>query len=113
MALEKNGNLSKCNSPLNCVYETWEFVNVNQAFDKVILISENLPRTTVKEKTNIYWKGICKSKVFKFPDELEILKIPSKGLINIKSSSIYGAFDFFANRLRVNFIYRKLMSNSK
>ena len=47
-------------------------------------LAENLPRTKVIKKDDIYWKGICKSLVFRFTDDLEILKI--KNNYKLKSS---------------------------
>ena len=67
-----------------------------------------MPRTDVLKKENNYWKGVCKSLIFRFPDDLEILLIPnnknindSQGTIQIRSSSRIGQSDLGVNKKRV------------
>ncbi len=108
MPITKEGTLSACTMPSNCVLVEWEFGNVNQAYDKLIKISSSLPRTEVLEQTNNYWHGLCRSLIFRFPDDLEILKIPRKGVIQVRSSSRIGASDLGVNQNRVNKLYKEL-----
>ena len=77
-------------------------------FSILIKIASCLPRTDVLKKENNYWKGVCRSLIFRFPDDLEILLIPnkkdlnnSKGTIQIRSSSRIGQSDLGVNKKRV------------
>tara|TARA_B100000614_G_scaffold214673_1_gene198731 strand:+ start:277 stop:609 length:333 start_codon:yes stop_codon:yes gene_type:complete len=91
--------LTPCFNPLNCVFFQREFENVDKTFEQLVAIAQTLPRTKVLEKSQSYWRGVCRSLIFRFPDDLEILKIEKK--IQIKSSSRYGGSDFGVNGTRV------------
>ena len=89
--------------------------NVDQVFKKLSKLAENLPRTKVIKKDDIYWKGVCKSLVFRFPDDLEILKIKnnyelksSRGTIQIRSASRFGQSDLGVNQRRIATLVSKL-----
>ena len=92
-------SLNPCLNPLNCVFYQKEFKNVDVVFDKLVSIAEKIPRTRVLESNEVYWKGVCRSLIFRFPDDLEILKVGTK--IQIKSASRYGGGDFGVNGIRV------------
>ena len=91
--------LSPCFSSLNCVFFQKEFEDVDKTFDQIVTIAQKIPRTKVLESNEIYWKGVCRSLIFRFPDDLEILKIGKK--IQIKSASRYGGGDLGVNGSRV------------
>ena len=91
--------LSPCFNPLNCVFFQKEFENVDISFNQLVTIAENFPRTKVIKKNERYWKGVCRSLIFRFPDDLEILKIGK--IIQIKSASRYGRGDLGVNGARV------------
>ena len=91
--------LSPCLNPLNCVFVQKEFENVDRIFDQLVAIAQKIPRTNVLENKQTYWKGVCRSLIFRFPDDLEILKIGKK--IQIKSASRYGGGDLGVNGTRV------------
>ena len=91
--------LSPCLNPLNCVFFQKEFDDVDKTFDQLVLIAQKIPRTKVLENDQSYWKGVCRSLIFRFPDDLEILKIGKK--IQIKSASRYGGGDLGVNGTRV------------
>ena len=110
MPLTKEGNLSKCVVKSNCILVEWEFGNVNQVYDKLIKIASKIPRTTVLEQNNNYWHGVCRSFIFRFSDDLEILKLPETGVIQVRSASRIGVSDLGVNTNRVNNLYKKLMS---
>ena len=92
-------SLTPCFNPLNCVFFQREFENVDKTFEQLVAIAQTLPRTKVLEKSQSYWRGVCRSLIFRFPDDLEILKIEKK--IQIKSSSRYGGSDLGVNGTRV------------
>ena len=98
--------LSPCVNPLNCVFFQKEFDNVDSAFDQLVTIAKKIPRTKVLENNNTYWKGVCRSLIFRFPDDLEILKIGQK--IQIKSASRYGRGDLGVNGARVGRLLTEL-----
>ena len=91
--------LAPCLNPLNCVFFQKEFDNVDRTFEQLISIAEEIPRTKVLENNETYWKGVCRSLIFRFPDDLEILKMGNK--IQIKSASRYGGGDLGVNGSRV------------
>ncbi len=91
--------LSPCLNPLNCVFFQKEFKNVDKTFEQLVTIAQKIPRTNVLENNDNYWKGVCRSLIFRFPDDLEILKIDKK--IQIKSASRYGGGDLGVNGTRV------------
>ena len=108
MGLTKDGTLSSCLIPTNCVLVEWKFDNVNKSYEKLIDISESLARVKVLEKTESYWHGVVRSLIFRFPDDLEILKIPSKGIIQVRSASRLGLGDLGVNRNRIEKLYSQL-----
>ena len=91
--------LKPCFNPLNCVFFQKEFEDVDKTFEQLIRIAQKIPRTKVLEANDKYWKGVCRSLIFRFPDDLEILKIDKK--IQIKSASRYGGGDLGVNGTRV------------
>ena len=91
--------LSPCINPLNCVFFQKEFEDVDKTFELLVTIAQKIPRTKVLESNENYWKGVCRSLIFRFPDDLEILKIDKK--IQIKSASRYGGGDLGVNGTRV------------
>ena len=105
MTFSKSG-LSSCINPLNCVFFQKEFEDVDATFNKLINIAQNVPRTQVLEKTNTYWKGVCRSLIFRFPDDLQILKLNNK--IQIKSASRFGGSDLGVNGNRVGYLLTEL-----
>ena len=108
MGLTKDGTLSSCLIPTNCVLVEWKFDNVNKSYEKLIDISESLARVKVLKKTESYWHGVVRSLIFRFPDDLEILKIPSKGIIQVRSASRLGLGDLGVNRNRIEKLYSQL-----
>ena len=96
---DTKSGLSPCLNPLNCVFFQKEFEDVDKTFEQLIGIAQKIPRTKVLVKNKSYWKGVCRSLIFRFPDDLEILKIGRK--IQIKSASRYGGGDLGVNGTRV------------
>ena len=91
--------LKPCFNPLNCVFFQKEFKDVDKTFDQLVMIALKIPRTKVLESNQYYWKGVCRSLIFRFPDDLEILKTGK--MIQIKSASRYGGGDLGVNGTRV------------
>ena len=91
--------LAPITNPLNSVLIEKKLINVDQKFIQLVSLAEGLPRTEVIESGRNYWRGVCRSLIFRFPDDLEILKIGKK--IQIKSASRYGGGDLGVNGTRV------------
>ena len=96
---DPKSGLSPCLNPLNYVFFQKEFEDVDKTFDQLVRIAQKIPRTKVLVSNQNYWKGVCRSLIFRFPDDLEILKIEKK--IQIKSASRYGGGDLGVNGTRV------------
>jgi uncharacterized protein (DUF1499 family) len=71
----------------------------------------NLPRTTVVTFTDQYIHAECKSRLFRFIDDLELLLDPKTGVIAIRSASRIGYSDLGVNRRRVETLRQKLSEN--
>ena len=109
MALTREGTLSSCLIETNCVLVEWEFSNVEKTYEQLVTIASELPRTKLIEQTNDYWHGVCRSMIFRFPDDLEIFKLPLKGIIQVRSASRFGLGDLGVNRNRVKKLYKSLI----
>ena len=105
MAPTQSG-LTACINPLNCVFVQKEFKDADKAFNQLKKIAGNISRTTVLENNHCYWKGVCRSLILRFPDDLEILKLENK--IQIKSASRFGGGDLGVNGTRVGRLLTKL-----
>ena len=110
MVLTKEGTLSCCLIETNCVLVEWEFPDTEKAYEQLVTIASDLPRTKLVEQRNDYWHGVCRSLIFRFPDDLEILKLPLKGIIQVRSASRFGIGDLGVNRNRVKKLYKSLSS---
>ena len=95
-------------NPLNSYLTERKYDNAFSNFNKLTKIAGRLPRTEVLRNEDYYWKGVCRSLIFRFPDDLEILLISnnkniknSQGIIQVKSSSRIGQSDLGINKKRV------------
>ncbi len=62
---------------------------------------EKLPRCTLIKASDRYLHAACKSRLFGFVDDLELLLDPVNGKIEIRSAAQTGYSDFGVNRRRV------------
>ena len=108
MALNSSGNLSECLIPSNCVLVEWSFPNLKNAYKELVGIASSLPRVSEVESSQNYWHGIVRSLIFRFPDDLEILRIDSRNLIQVRSASRIGLSDLGVNQKRVDDLYMQL-----
>jgi uncharacterized protein (DUF1499 family) len=76
--------------------------NPVKVWGKVADIIESLPRTTIVKATDRYLHAECKSRLYGFTDDLELLLEPSANVIDIRSASRTGYYDFGVNRRRVS-----------
>ena len=108
-------SLTPVKNPSNSILIEQNFSNVDKVFKDLISIAKKLPRTKEIINHKHYWKGVCRSFFFRFPDDLEIMKLQQggnnddfSGIIQIKSTSRFGQSDFGVNRRRVGLILVKL-----
>ena len=102
-------------NPLNSYLSERKYDNAFSKFNELTKIADCLPRTEVLKKENYYWKGVCRSLIFRFPDDLEILLIRNnknlnnlQGSIQIRSSSRIGRSDLGVNKKRVENLFYEL-----
>ena len=106
-------SLRPIHNPSNSYLTERKYDNAFVKFSKLTKLAGSLPRTDVLKKEDTYWKGVCRSLIFRFPDDLEILLIPnnkniknSQGIIQVRSSSRIGQSDLGVNKKRVeNLLY--------
>ena len=108
MPITQSGELSECLISSNCVLVEWSFPQLNSAYDQLIDVASSLPRVSIIEKKKDYWHGVVRSLIFRFPDDLEILRIPSKNVIQVRSASRFGLGDLGVNQQRINQLYSRL-----
>ena len=108
MSLKNSGNLSECLSQTNCVLVEWSFPNLKNAYKELVSIASSLPRIKEVESSEKYWHGIVRSLIFRFPDDLEILRVDSRNLIQVRSASRIGVSDLGVNQKRVDDLYMQL-----
>ena len=118
MMISNKSSLSPIVNPMNSILVEKKFINVDSKFAKLVSIAEKLPRTNIMESGKSYWKGVCHSLIFRFPDDLEILKLDvrsyvdrSKGIIQIRSASRFGQSDLGVNKNRVEYLLKRLEDN--
>jgi uncharacterized protein (DUF1499 family) len=73
----------------------------DKAWPVVKEVVSHLPRTTIVEERPQYIHAKCRSLVFRFVDNLELLLDSDKGVISVRSSAVIGITDFGVNYLRV------------
>lgn len=116
-----DGELNYCPPTPNCVSsQSWKY-NVlhnispfhykgtqSEAIKKLVSVLDAKENVKVMEETDSYVKVYFFTKVFRFPDRVEFLFTPDSDLVQIRSSSTFGIFDFFHNRIRMELLRREL-----
>ena len=111
--------LSGCSILPNCAASTtWILYNRTPSFDpaipddeawvKVKDVIRQMPRTEIVEEDDVYVHAKCTSRVFRFVDNLELLRHPGENRISVRSSSFIAIWDLFANHWRVFKLRREL-----
>jgi len=62
---------------------------------------ESWPRTRIVEAGDGYLHATCRSRIFGWVDDLELLAYPGAGVLHVRSASRVGYSDLGANRRRV------------
>ena len=117
-----NDHLDGCPSSPNCVSS--EATDAKHAvaplhlagdpqkdWKSITTIIGQLPRCTVVENTEHYLHVECKSRLFRFVDDLELLLDPATMAIAIRSATRLGKSDLGVNRRRVEALRKKLQED--
>lgn len=79
-------------------------------WDEVAGVIGSLPRTTIVKATDHYLHAEIRSRLFRFVDDLELQLEPSANVVEIRSASRTGYYDFGVNRRRVTHL-RKILQD--
>lgn len=112
-------SLEGCSPLPNCVSSTtWVLYNKTSPFELLIprevawpIIKEvvsSIPRTEIVESSDFYIHTKCKSLVFRFVDNLELLLHPGVNTVSVRSSSMIAIFDLGVNRWRIHKLRKQL-----
>jgi len=113
LSLEGCTPLPNCVSSTTCVLynRTPQFellIPRDVAWPKIKEVILNIPRTEIVESDDVYIHAKCKSLVFRFVDNLELLLHPVDNIISVRSSSMIAIFDFGVNRWRIHDLRKQL-----
>jgi uncharacterized protein (DUF1499 family) len=72
-----------------------------EAWTAVVSVIHEWPRTTVVSEREYYLHVECRSKIFRFVDDLEIYLMPAAGSLALRSASRIGRSDLGVNRQRL------------
>ncbi len=105
-----DGKLSPCPSTPNCVSSGQN--NGSSAIDPLPLVSADVLsliegylsshyRAQVMSRKSHYLHVVVSTALFRFKDDLEFLVDEEKGVVDVRSSSRFGYWDFGVNRSRI------------
>jgi len=115
--------LADCPDRPNCVFsqavdpahaaEPFRFEkDPDEVWNGITSIVGTLPQTRIVKATDRYLHAECKSRLFGFIDDLELQLNISTSVIDIRSASRTGYYDFGVNRRRVSGL-RQILMDSK
>lgn len=82
------------------------------ARDRLVRLLAEMTRTRVVTVQEKYIHAECRSRIFRFVDDLEFFFVPEAGVIHVRSAARTGYSDFGVNRKRVEEI-RRLWAGTK
>ncbi|MBP7283814.1 MAG: DUF1499 domain-containing protein [Leptospiraceae bacterium] len=118
-----DGELNYCPPTPNCVSsQSWnwnpihsikpfsyEGISKQEAFEKLKNLLDNKENVhVISDPENFYIKTFYFTKVFRFPDKVEFLFEEKNPVVQIRSASVFGIFDIFHNRIRLEYIRSEL-----
>lgn len=77
------------------------------ARERLLRILESYPRTEIVEKGETVVRAVCRSRIFRFRDDVDFVIDAKAGLIHFRSCSRIGYRDFGVNRERMEEIRRQ------
>ena len=101
-------SLEHCVSASHCFQIDLNINDADNSFEKVLDIVSSIPRTTIVEQSDFYIHAEATTKWMHFVDDLEIIKIPEKGILQFRSESRVGLGDMGVNKRRVTKLLKLL-----
>tara|TARA_B100000965_G_scaffold370153_1_gene358065 strand:- start:100 stop:408 length:309 start_codon:yes stop_codon:yes gene_type:complete len=95
----------------HCVKEDFKVNDTRKAFKKAIKIVSDTTRTKIVEQTSSYIHAEAKTKWRRYTDDLLVMAIPEKGIIQVRSESRIGIGDNGVNQRRVDDFAYRLMTD--
>lgn len=83
-----------------------------EARERLLRVLRSLERTTIVEEEPDYIHAVCRSRVFRFPDDVELVLDEAAKQIHFRSAARYGRRDFGVNRERMERIRREFLAAS-
>ena len=103
-------DLPECVVMTHCVREDFKVNDTKKAFRKAIKIVSDTTRTKIVEQTSSYIHAEAKTKWRRYTDDLLVMAIPEKGIIQVRSESRIGIGDNGVNQRRINDLIYRLMT---
>ena len=108
----ENGGLRPCPRSPNCLCsqdpdpghatEPWPYEGEAAATrERLLSALKSLPRTTIVSSEEHYVHATCRSAVFRFVDDVELLIDDAEKLVHVRSASRLGYSDLGANGRRI------------
>ena len=103
--------LPKCVVLTHCVFEEWSVNNLEKTFSKAVDAVDHTPRTIIVEQTDFFIHAEAKTKWRRYTDDLLLLALPDKGVIQVRSESRVGIGDNGVNKRRVDDLAYRLITD--
>jgi len=118
-SVDNTVSLEGCSPLPNCVSSTTSvlynrtsrlelLVPREVAWPAIKEVVSTIPRTEIVESSDDYIHAKCKSLVFGFVDNLELLLHPVENAVSVRSSSMIAIFDLGVNRRRIHNLIKQL-----
>ena len=98
----QGGDLSECTSPAHCARQDWHSANPLADLQTLTAAVRGTPRTVIIEESDGYIHAEASSALFGFVDDLELLAVPAKNMVQARSISRLGDSDLGVNSARLN-----------
>ncbi|MFP4067984.1 MAG: DUF1499 domain-containing protein [Spirochaetaceae bacterium] len=82
-------------------------LTVEEAVERLERIIESMPRARVTERRGPYLAAEYRSRIFRFPDDVELLVDEEAGCVHFRSASRLGYYDRGVNQSRIEEIRRR------
>ena len=105
------GELSPCITTAHCAQQDWLSSDPQSDLQTLIAAVRDTPRTIIVQEVDDYIHAEASSALFGFVDDLELLAVPSTGMIQSRSISRLGDSDLGVNAARLNRL--KILVNEK
>ena len=103
--------LPDCVVITHCVKKNFKVNDLENAFKKATKIVSETARTKIVEKTDLFIHAEAKTKWRRYTDDLLLMAIPEKGIIQVRSESRVGIGDNGVNQKRVDDFAYRLMTD--